>query len=57
MSIFNKHIQTTVLSLTLYLKMVKMLFLNHLLPHISMQNIDNEIEVSIFTHGHHEDIT
>jgi hypothetical protein len=57
MSIFNKHIQTTVLSLNLCLEMVKMLSLNNLLPHISMQNIDNKIEVSLFTHGHHEDIT
>lgn len=57
MSIFNKHIQTTVLSLSLYLEMVKMLSLNHLLPCISMQKIDNKIEVSLFTHGHHEDIT
>jgi hypothetical protein len=57
MSVFNKRIQTTVLFLSLYLEMVKMLSLNHLLPHISMQNVDNKIEVSRFTHGHHEDIT
>jgi len=57
MSIFNKHIQTTVLFLSLYLEVVKMLYLNHLLPHISMQSVDNKIEVSLFTHGHHEDIT
>jgi hypothetical protein len=46
-----------VLSLSLYWEMVKMLSLNDLLPHITMQKIDNEIEVSLFTHGHHEDIT
>ena len=57
MSICNKHIQMTVLSLNLYLEVVKMLSLNHVLPHISMQIIDNNVEVPLFSHGHHEDIT
>jgi len=57
MSIFNKHVQPTVFFLILYLEMVKMLSLNYILPHISMQKIDNKIEFSLFTHGHHEDIT
>jgi len=39
------------------LEMVKMLSLNHLLPYISMQKIGNRIEFSLFTHGHHEDVT
>jgi hypothetical protein len=57
MCIFSKLIQTTVLTLSLYLEKVKMPSLNHLLPHISLQKIDNKIEVSDFSHGHHEDVT
>jgi hypothetical protein len=37
--------------------MVIILLLNYLLPHISMQKINNKAEVSPFTHGRHEDIT
>jgi hypothetical protein len=55
--IFNKHIQTIILSLSLCLGMVKMLSVNHLLPHVSMQKIGNKIEVSVLSHGHHEDKT
>jgi hypothetical protein len=57
MSIFNKHIQTTALSISLYLEMVKILSLIHFLPQISMHKIDNRVEVSLSTHGHHEDVT
>jgi hypothetical protein len=57
MSIFYKQIQTTILYLSLYMKIVIIILLNYLLPHISMQKIDNKVEVSSFTHGPHEDIT
>jgi hypothetical protein len=46
-----------VLYLSLTWGMAQMLFLNNLLPRITMQKIDKVIEVSALFHGLHEDIT